>query len=46
MRQESRGAHLRCDFPKIDDKKWKVNTYCSKMEEKKELMNLFTRRVR
>jgi succinate dehydrogenase/fumarate reductase flavoprotein subunit len=30
MRQESRGAHYRSDFPKIDDKKWKVNIYCRK----------------
>ena len=28
MRQESRGAHYRSDFPKLDDKKWKVNIYC------------------
>lgn len=30
MRQESRGAHYRSDFPKIDDKEWKVNIYCRK----------------
>ena len=30
MRQESRGAHYRSDFPNIDDDKWKVNIYCSK----------------
>ena len=30
MRQESRGAHYRSDFPKLDDKKWKVNIYCRK----------------
>lgn len=28
MRQESRGAHYRSDFQKLDDK-WKVNIYCS-----------------
>ena len=28
MRQESRGAHYRSDFPKTDDEKWKVNIYC------------------
>jgi succinate dehydrogenase / fumarate reductase flavoprotein subunit len=28
MRQESRGAHYRSDFPKLDDKTWKVNIYC------------------
>jgi succinate dehydrogenase / fumarate reductase flavoprotein subunit len=30
MRQESRGAHYRSDFPKIDDKSWQVNIYCRK----------------
>ena len=30
MRQESRGAHYRSDFPKLNDEKWKVNIYCSK----------------
>jgi succinate dehydrogenase/fumarate reductase flavoprotein subunit len=30
MRQESRGAHYRSDFPKIDDERWKVNIYCRK----------------
>ena len=30
MRQESRGAHYRSDFPNIDDEKWKVNIYCRK----------------
>jgi succinate dehydrogenase/fumarate reductase flavoprotein subunit len=30
MRQESRGAHYRSDFPKLDDKRWKVNIYCRK----------------
>jgi succinate dehydrogenase / fumarate reductase, flavoprotein subunit len=30
MRQESRGAHYRSDFPELDDKRWKVNIYCRK----------------
>jgi succinate dehydrogenase / fumarate reductase, flavoprotein subunit len=30
MRQESRGAHYRSDFPDTDDRKWKVNIYCRK----------------
>jgi succinate dehydrogenase / fumarate reductase, flavoprotein subunit len=30
MRQESRGAHYRSDFPKLDVEKWKVNIYCRK----------------
>ena len=28
MRQESRGAHYRSDFPKLDDETWKINIYC------------------
>ncbi len=31
MRQESRGAHYRSDFPKLDEEKWKVNLYCRKV---------------
>jgi succinate dehydrogenase / fumarate reductase, flavoprotein subunit len=34
MRQESRGAHYRSDFPKINNERWKVNIYC-KSEERK-----------
>jgi hypothetical protein len=30
MRQESRGAHYRSDFPNLDDEKWNVNIYCRK----------------
>src|SRR5215204_2233828 len=30
MRQESRGAHYRSDFPKLDDERWKVNICCRK----------------
>lgn len=30
MRQESRGAHYRSDFPKRDDERWMVNIYCRK----------------
>jgi succinate dehydrogenase / fumarate reductase, flavoprotein subunit len=36
MRQESRGAHYRSDFPKLDDEKWKVNLYCR--QEGKEMV--------
>ena len=28
MRQESRGAHYRSDFPDRNDRNWKVNIYC------------------
>jgi len=30
IRQESRGAHYRSDFPNLDDEKWKVNIFCRK----------------
>ena len=30
MRQESRGAHYRSDFPSLDNEKWNVNIYCRK----------------
>jgi len=30
MRQESRGAHYRSDFPNPDDEKWKVSIHCRK----------------
>jgi len=33
IRQESRGAHYRSDFPKLDDQKWKVNIFCKKKED-------------
>jgi succinate dehydrogenase/fumarate reductase flavoprotein subunit len=29
MRQESRGAHYRSDFPDLDEEKWNCNIYCS-----------------
>ena len=34
MRQESRGAHYRSDFPKLDDERFKVNIYCRKEGKK------------
>jgi succinate dehydrogenase/fumarate reductase flavoprotein subunit len=37
MRQESRGAHYRSDFPKLDDETWKINIYCrNEVGEEKE----------
>jgi succinate dehydrogenase/fumarate reductase flavoprotein subunit len=30
MRQESRGAHFRSDFPNTDNEKWMKNIYCRK----------------
>ena len=43
MRQESRGAHYRSDFPKIDEEKWNVNIYCR--NEGREMV-LFKQRVK
>ncbi len=43
MRQESRGAHYRSDFPKIDDEKWNVNIYCRKVARE---MVLFKQNVK
>jgi succinate dehydrogenase/fumarate reductase flavoprotein subunit len=43
MRQESRGAHYRSDFPNLDDKKWKVNIYCRKEDRH---MVLFKEKVK
>ena len=33
MREESRGAHYRSDFPKVDEEKWDCNIYCSRVGE-------------
>ncbi|MPZ08140.1 MAG: FAD-dependent oxidoreductase [Nitrososphaeraceae archaeon] len=30
MRQESRGAHYRSDYPKLDEEKWNINICCRK----------------
>src|SRR5215213_8290464 len=34
MRQESRGAHYRSDFSKLDDERFKINIYCTKKGKK------------
>jgi succinate dehydrogenase/fumarate reductase flavoprotein subunit len=44
MRQESRGAHFRSDFPHTDNEKWMKNIYCKKSENSK--MILFTGEVK
>ena len=44
MRQESRGAHFRSDFPNTDNKKWMQNIYCKKNDESE--MVLFTGSVK
>jgi succinate dehydrogenase/fumarate reductase flavoprotein subunit len=33
MRQESRGAHYRSDFPEKDEENWNVNIYCKKADK-------------
>lgn len=43
MRQESRGAHYRSDFPNLDDREWKVNIFCRKNDGKD--MRLYKRNV-
>jgi succinate dehydrogenase / fumarate reductase, flavoprotein subunit len=43
MRQESRGAHYRSDFPKLDDERWNVNICCRKEGEE---MALFKQEVK
>ena len=45
MRQESRGAHYRSDFPDSDDKRWKVNIYCTKKGEHMVLTRRRTKRM-
>ena len=34
MRQESRRAHYRSDFPRLDDERWKANIYCTKKRDR------------
>jgi succinate dehydrogenase / fumarate reductase flavoprotein subunit len=46
MRQESRGAHYRSDFPERDDSKWKVNIYCTKRGEEMVMFKLPVRKIR
>jgi succinate dehydrogenase/fumarate reductase flavoprotein subunit len=43
MRQESRGAHYRSDFPKLDEEKWNCNINCSRAGEE---MVLFKQNVK
>ena len=31
MRKESRGAHYRSDFPKMNEMEWNLNIYCRKV---------------
>jgi succinate dehydrogenase / fumarate reductase, flavoprotein subunit len=43
MRQESRGAHFRSDFPNLDDERWNVNIYCRNKDRE---MVLFKQKVK
>jgi succinate dehydrogenase / fumarate reductase, flavoprotein subunit len=43
MRQESRGAHYRSDFPKLDEEKWNCNINCNRAGEE---MVLFKQNVK
>jgi succinate dehydrogenase/fumarate reductase flavoprotein subunit len=45
MRQESRGAHYRSDFPQRNDQKWKANIYCTKKGGKMVLVRLHTKKL-
>lgn len=38
MRQESRGAHFRSDFPNTDNEKWMRNIYCKRNKESEMLL--------
>jgi succinate dehydrogenase / fumarate reductase, flavoprotein subunit len=46
MRQESRGAHYRSDFPERNDRKWKANIFCRKEGEKMVLVRHRTKKVK
>jgi len=46
MRQESRGAHYRSDFPERDDGKWKVNIHCTKRGEEMIMFKLPVSKIR
>lgn len=42
MREESRGAHFRSDFPTVNNEKWQVNIFCTKKDGK---MTLYKQNV-
>jgi succinate dehydrogenase/fumarate reductase flavoprotein subunit len=46
MRQESRGAHYRSDFPEREDSKWKVNIHCTKRGEEMIMFKLPVSKIR
>ncbi|HZD36076.1 MAG TPA: hypothetical protein VE130_12800, partial [Nitrososphaeraceae archaeon] len=46
MRQESRGAHYRSDFPKLDDEKWNRNIVCIREGEKMILSKMRVKEIK
>jgi succinate dehydrogenase/fumarate reductase flavoprotein subunit len=46
MRQESRGAHCRSDFPDRDNRSWKVNIYCTKSGREMVMFKLPVSKIR
>jgi succinate dehydrogenase / fumarate reductase, flavoprotein subunit len=47
MREESRGAHYRSDFPNTNDGKWKVNIICSLAKKgRRDNMKLYSKGVK
>ena len=46
MRQESRGAHYRSDFPEREESKWKVNIHCTKKGEEMIMFKLPVSKIR
>jgi succinate dehydrogenase/fumarate reductase flavoprotein subunit len=48
MRKESRGAHYRSDFPKTNDRNWKVNIIITSRAKNKrgDKIDLYTKKVK
>lgn len=46
MREESRGAHFRSDFPSINNDTWRVNIYCTKGNSDVTKMKLYKKNVK
>ncbi|WP_148685957.1 FAD-binding protein [Candidatus Nitrosocosmicus hydrocola] len=46
MREESRGAHFRTDFPSINNDTWRVNIYCTKDNSDGTKMTLYKKNVK
>lgn len=46
MRQESRGAHYRSDFPERDDSKWEENIHCTRRGKEMVMFKLPVSKIR